>query len=258
MPKRLSFQLYTARDHGPLSATIETLAKIGYKEVEGYGGYDQVAGYGGVFHDAKNVRAMLDANGLTMPTSHCSLDMLEKDKRTVMKLAGTLGIRHFYCPYIMPADRPTDGKGWKAFGRRLDKIGSFYRGEGLTFGWHNHDFEFVALADGKTPHEHMFKAAPALEWEMDIGWIVRAGADPVKLIKKYAAQITAVHVKDLAPKGKNPEQDGWTDAGHGTVDWKAIFAALKKSRCLHFVLENDKPVDANSFAKKSFESISKF
>ena len=23
MPKRLSFQLYTARDHGPLSATIE-------------------------------------------------------------------------------------------------------------------------------------------------------------------------------------------------------------------------------------------
>ena len=87
MPKRLSFQLYSARNHPPMSATLEMLGRIGYKEVEGYGGYDAVAGYGGVFGDVKNMRAMMDANGLTMPTSHCSLDMLEKDKRGVMRIA---------------------------------------------------------------------------------------------------------------------------------------------------------------------------
>ena len=40
MPKRLSFQLYSARNHPPMSATLEILANTGYKEVEGFGGYD--------------------------------------------------------------------------------------------------------------------------------------------------------------------------------------------------------------------------
>ena len=66
------------------------------------------------------------------------------------------------------------------------RVGAIYRSEGITFGWHNHDFEFVTLPDGKTPHEHMFKGAPLLDWEMDIAWVIRGGGDPVKLIKKYA------------------------------------------------------------------------
>jgi sugar phosphate isomerase/epimerase len=258
MPKRLSFQLYSARNHPPMSATLEMLAKAGYKEVEGFGGYDAVAGYGGVFADTKAMRAMMDANGLSMPTSHCSLEMLERDKKGVMKIVDALGIRHLYCPYVMPADRPTDGNGWRAFGRRLAKVGVNYRTEGITFGWHNHDFEFVTLPDGKTPHEQMFKAAPALEWEMDIAWVIRGGADPVKLIKKYAQSITSVHIKDIAPKGKNADEDGWADVGHGTVDWKPIFAALKKSRVLHYVLEHDKPSDTTRFAQRSFEAAKNF
>ena len=258
MPKRLTFQLYSARNHPPMSATLEMLGKLGYKEVEGYGGYDSVAGYGGVFEDVKNMRAMMDANGLTMPTTHCSLDMLEKDKKGVLKIAATLGIRHIYCPYVMPDDRPKDSNGWRAFGRRLGKVAALYRAEGITFGWHNHDFEFVALPDGKTPHENIFKAAPALEWEMDIAWVVRGGGDPVKLIKKYASNITAVHVKDIAVKGQKADEDGWEDVGHGTIDWKPIFAALKKSRCLHYVCEHDKPSDTARFATRSFEAAKNF
>jgi sugar phosphate isomerase/epimerase len=258
MPKRLSFQLYSARNHPPMAATLEMLGKAGYKEVEGYGGYDQVTGYGGVFGDPKNMRAMMDANGLTMPTCHCSLEMLEKDRKSVLKIMETLGVRHVYCPYIMPNDRPADGKGWRAFGRRLAKAGIPLRAEGLTFGWHNHDFEFAKLPDGKTPHEHIFKAAPALEWEMDIAWVIRGGADPLKFIKKYAGNITAVHVKDIAPAGKNKDEDGWADVGHGTVDWKAIFAALKKTRVLHYIVEHDKPSDATRFAQRSIEAAKKY
>ncbi len=249
MPKRLSFQLYSARNHPPLSATLELLGKTGYREVEGYGG---------ILDDPKNLRAMLDANGLTMPTTHCGLDMLEKDKKGVLKLAHTLGVRHIYCPHIGADDRPTDAAGWKAFGRRLGKLGTAYRAEGIGFGWHNHDFEFVALPDGKTPHEYMFKAAPMLEWEMDIAWVIRGGGDPVKFIKKYAQNISAVHIKDIAPKGKNADEDGWSDVGHGTVDWKPIFAALKKTRVLYYVMEHDKPGDTTRFAQRSFEAAKAF
>ncbi len=249
MPKRLSFQLYSARNHPPLGATLELLGKTGYREVEGYGG---------IFDDPKTLRSMLDANGLSMPTSHFSLDMLENDKKGVMKIVQALGIRNIYCPSIAPDERPKDGGGWRAFGRRLAKAGSAYRLEGIGFGWHNHDFEFVTLADGKTPHEHMFKAAPGLDWEIDIAWVIRAGADPVKFIKKYAANISAAHIKDIAPKGKNADEDGWSDVGHGTVDWKPIFAALKKTRVLYYVMEHDKPSDTARFAKRSFEAAKAF
>ena len=248
MPKRLSYQLYSARNHSSLADIMKVLGETGYKEVEGYGG---------LYADAAGLKSLMDQNGLTMPTAHFGLDMLENDKKGALKVLKTLGIRHIYCPHIAVEDRPKDSAGWKAFGKRLGKIATFYRGEGYSFGWHNHDFEFVALPDGKIPHEVMFKAAPMLDWEMDVAWVIRGGADPLKYIRKYAANITAAHIKDIAEKGKNADEDGWADVGHGTVDYKPLLAALKKTRARHYVLEHDKPADAARFAKRSFETVSK-
>jgi sugar phosphate isomerase/epimerase len=248
MPKRLSFQLYSARNHSSLADTIKVVADAGYKEVEGYGG---------LYADAAGLKALMDTHGLTMPTGHFGLEDLENDKKGTLKTLKTLGIRHIYCPYILPNDRPKDSAGWKAFGKRLGKIATFYRGEGYSFGWHNHDFEFVALPDGKTPHEMIFKVAPLLDWEIDVAWVIRGGSDPIRFIKKYAGNITAAHIKDIAAKGQKADEDGWEDVGHGTVDWKPIMAALKKTRIRHYVMEHDKPSDAARFAKRSFDAASK-
>ncbi len=78
-------------------------------------------------------------------------------------------------------------KGWRNFGKRLGKIAAFYRGEGYSFGWHNHDFEFIALPDGKKPHEMIFKGAPVARLGSRHCMDHRGGADPIKFIKKYAA-----------------------------------------------------------------------
>ncbi len=248
MPKRLSIQLYSARNHSSLADTMQIVADAGYKEVEGYGG---------LYADAAGLKGLLTKHGLTMPTGHFGLDALENDKKGTLKVLNTLGIRHIYCPHIMPDDRPKDSNGWKAFGKRLGKIAAFYRGEGYSFGWHNHDFEFVALPDGKIPHDMIFKGAPLLDWEIDIAWVIRGGSDPLKFIKKYAGNITAAHIKDIATKGKKTDEDGWEDVGHGTVDWKPIMAALKKTRIRHYVMEHDKPSDTARFAKRSFDAASK-
>jgi sugar phosphate isomerase/epimerase len=157
----------------------------------------------------------------------------------------------------MPDKRPKNAAGWKKFGKRLAAIGEWARGEGFTFGWHNHDFEFVKLATGETPHEIIFDAAPMLDWEIDVAWVVRAKANPVTWIKRYADRITTVHVKDIAPKGECMDEDGWADVGHGTVNWQACFAALKNSRTLHYVMEHDNPNNVERFAKRSFDHVSK-
>lgn len=248
MPKRLSFQLYSARNFPPLKDTLAMLARIGYREVEGFGG---------VYDKPEAFRRMLGNNDLTMPTGHFGLDMLENQRPRVLDIARALGVRQIYAPYLAPDQRPRTASGWRSFGKRLAYIGQWVRSEGFGFGWHNHDFEFVQLPSGESPHEIMFEAAPMLDWECDAAWVARAKANPVTWIKRYADRITSVHVKDIAPRGECADEDGWADPGHGTVNWTACFAALKNSRALHYVMEHDNPNNLERFARRSFGYVSK-
>lgn len=243
-----SAQLYSARDFTPWEDVYATLAKLGYRETEGYGA---------VYADAAATRAALDWHGLTMPTGHFSLDALEKDFEATKTTAKTLGIQTIYCPYILPDQRPTDAAGWRAFGARLAAIGRQVTAAGFGFGWHNHDFEFKAFADGTTPMQAILEAAPEIEWEMDVAWVVRGGADPLAWIAQHGGRVTAAHVKDIAPAGENAGEDGWADVGHGVVNWRVILKALKeKTRTAHFVVEHDKPSDFSRFASRSIAALS--
>ena len=249
MPTRFSFQLYSARLQPPLNKTIAMLASLGYKEVEGFGG---------IYDEPEKLRKVMDKNDITMPTGHFGIDMLEKDKKKVLGLAATLGISKLVSPYLMPEDRPSTAKGWKELGKRIGGIAETYRAEGHSLAWHNHDFEFVEFKDGTTPHEHMFDAAPLLDWEIDVAWIVRGKSNPFKWIKRYAGAITCLHIKDIAKKGENADEDGWADIGFGTIDWPKVMGAIQETRCVHFILEHDKPSDVERFAKRSMATVKKF
>ncbi|MCF3640086.1 sugar phosphate isomerase/epimerase [Rhizobium sp. TRM95111] len=247
----VSFQLYSARNFQPFSGIFRQLAAAGYSEVEGYG-----ALYASL-DDAtiERTKAELDDNGLAMPTAHFGLDMLEQDVDRVLKIAGTLAIKTIYCPYLMPDDRPKDADGWRGFGERLQTASVPYRAAGLGFGWHNHDFEFVPLADGSCAQDRIFEGGPDLEWEADIAWIIRGGGDPFAWIAKYGDRITAVHVKDIAPAGQNANEDGWADVGHGTVAWPALVKALAATKAKHFIVEHDNPSDIGRLITRSIASI---
>jgi sugar phosphate isomerase/epimerase len=248
MPARFSFQLYSARNHPPLEATLKMLAAAGYKDVEGYGG---------VYSNPARLRKSLDRLGLSMPSGHFAVEMMEKKKSEVLATASSLGMNKLVVPYLVPDDRPKSTKGWRDFGKRLDAIAQDYRAEGFGVAWHNHDFEFMKLKDGSVPHDVMFGAAPLLDWEIDVAWVVKGGGNPVKYIKQYAHAITLAHIKDIAPRGQNADEDGWCDIGDGTVKWKEIMAALGRTRCMHYIMEHDKPADAARFAKRSIAAARK-
>ena len=103
----------------------------------------------------------------------------------MLEIAKAVGIETIYCPYLLPDQRPDSGKGWHAFGQRLQKAGAPYRDAGLGFGWHNHDFEFKKTADGALPQTAIFEGGPDLEWEADIAWVIRGGADPLQWIDDH-------------------------------------------------------------------------
>ncbi|WP_322987777.1 sugar phosphate isomerase/epimerase [Hoeflea sp.] len=240
-----SFQLYSARNFLPWSDVLAMVAAAGYTQVEGFGG---------VYEDPAGFRRALDANGLTMPSGHFSIDALESDIESVLAIAAALGIERIFCPHLDAEHRPTDRAGWEAFARRLSAVGTKIRAAGLKFGWHNHNFEFAPLADGTMPMQILLEAAPEIEWEADIAWIIRGGADPIDWIARHGDRITAVHVKDIAPDGEAADEDGWADVGHGTVDWPGLFKQLAAhSPVKLFIMEHDNPSDAKRFATRSIE-----
>jgi sugar phosphate isomerase/epimerase len=243
----IGFQLFSARNF-PLADVLKKVAALGYTHVEGYG-----ALYANP--DPAALKALLDANGLTMPTAHISLGDLEDTSKT-LKLAETLGIKVAVCPWLAPDQRPTSADGWKAFGDKLQKIGKPLQDAGLTFGYHNHDFEFVSY-DGKYAMDLLLEAAPAVNVEADVAWIVRGKADPATWLPKFGDRIVAVHVKDIAPAGENANEDGWADVGHGTMDWQALQTAIKAhTNARYWVMEHDNPSDDARFAQRSFAAVS--
>jgi sugar phosphate isomerase/epimerase len=243
-PMNVSYQLYSSRKFMPWDGVLKTLASLGYTQVEGIDG---------VYEDPAGFRALLDAEGLTMPSGHFSVPVLEAELPPTLAIARTLGIERIYAPFLPAADRPTDRDGWTAFAKRLSTIGERLRAAGLKFGWHNHEFEFVRLADGTTPMQVILDTATDLDWEADIAWIIRGGGDPAVWIKRYGGRITAVHVKDIAPAGGKTDEDGWADVGQGTVAWAKLVPALRAVGVNLFIMEHDNPADATRFAASSIQ-----
>ncbi|MFD1910875.1 sugar phosphate isomerase/epimerase family protein [Halodurantibacterium flavum] len=244
-----SYQLWSSRNFPPLTETLKLLASLGYVQVEGFGG---------MFTDPSGVNeleAALKASGLSMPTAHLPLQMVEDDPDRVIAIARRLGLQKVFIPYLVAEDRPADAAGWRDFGARLQAAGEPLRAAGLGFGWHNHDFEFAPLPDGTIPMEAILAGGPDLEWEADIAWIVRGGGDPFDWIARHGRRITAAHVKDIAPAGMNTHEDGWADPGHGTLDWPALIAALDNTNCQFFVMEHDNPDDHHRFASRAIAAF---
>jgi sugar phosphate isomerase/epimerase len=245
----ISYQLYCSRNFPPTSETLKMLEGAGYTEVEGYGA---------LFDDVEALKAAFEGRNLKLTSSHMAVEFLEAEPAKALEIAKDFGIHTICAPYLADDERPTDAAGWTAFGVRLAKIGAPFVAAGINFGWHNHDFEFVALDTGELPIDLMIAAAPDLKLELDLGWVKRAGHEPVEWINKYAGRIAAAHIKDIAPAGENADEDGWADVGHGIMDWAAIHAALQAAGVDHYVVEHDNPSDHQRFATRSLAAASRF
>ncbi len=247
-----SYQLYSSRNFPPLSEVLVMLAKAGYQGVEGYG--ELYANSASLLHLAE----ALHTSGLVMPSGHFDLEQVEDSPNWVLTVAKTLGMQTVVVPWLEPHQRPKDARGWWELGTLLQAASAPLRAEGLNFAWHNHDFEFVKTPEGVIPQEALLEGGPGLKWEMDVAWVIKGGEDPLAWIAAHGHRLVAAHVKDIAPAGQNPDEEGWADVGHGTVDWKTILAALRAVGVSNFIMEHDNPSDDARFARRALVSVKSY
>ena len=244
-----AYQLYSSRNFPPLDRTLAMLAEVGYGAVEGYGALlanDEAIA---------TLEVALGQTGLAMPSAHIGLDRIQTESEAVLAITRRLGIQTIIVPYLVPDDRPSDAKGWRAFADEVAEAGKPLVDAGLSFGWHNHDFEFEVLPTGERPIDILLSAGDHVQLEFDLAWAVRAGEDPALWLECHGARLCAAHIKDIAPEGERAGEDGWADVGHGTLDWDFLYARLKALDVPSLIVEHDNPSDDRRFATRSIASL---
>jgi sugar phosphate isomerase/epimerase len=243
--KKVGLQLYTVRDlmKADLPGTLRKVAQIGYKEVE-------FAGYFG--RTPAQIRALLKQNGLTSPSSHIGLDILEKDSVRAFADAKAIGHQWVTMPYI-PEERRKTVDDWNKIIDLLNQLGPQAKAAGLRLAYHNHDFE-IRPVDGVRPLDLMLtKTDPSLvDFEMDLYWVVFGGGDPLDFFNRYPKRFALVHVKDSA----GPPDNKMVDVGQGKIDFPKIFAQSDKAGIKHYFVEHDQPADPIASIRNSYKYLS--
>jgi sugar phosphate isomerase/epimerase len=226
---------------GNVDRTLARLAEIGYTEVE-------PAGYHG--RTPAEFRRALDANGLTAPAAHIPVgDVRDKTSATI-DAARALGARWVVVPWLAPNERTADD--YRRVADVLNRAGEAARAAGMRVAYHNHDFELVPVGGTRPLDLLLERTDPNLvDFELDLYWAVKAGADPLAYFSRWPGRFPLVHVKDSA----GPPEHRQTDVGAGTINFAQLFAQRGQAGTRHFFVEHDDPADPLAFAAASFRAL---
>ncbi|HZP16781.1 MAG TPA: hypothetical protein VFB00_02370, partial [Terriglobales bacterium] len=148
---KVGVQLYTVRDamQKDFEGTLARVAKIGYKEVE-FAGY--LADVGKLNPPPKRVREMLDADGLSAPSTHVPYASLAVGNwPRVIEAAEILGHKYIVNPSIDRQLAKT-ADGWKKAAETFNRAGTESLRSGIQLAYHNHVEEFKPV-EGKLPYD---------------------------------------------------------------------------------------------------------
>jgi sugar phosphate isomerase/epimerase len=218
----VGLQLYSVREQLPkdFDGTLHQLSGVGIQVVE-------AAGY---FHKSPaEFKQSIEQAGLRCVSTHHALMELKPKLDQWIDYAHTLGLEYIICSWA-GVHRDPAGKGamnlddWRYAADEFNQIGEKIKAAGLTFGYHNHHVEF-GTENGVVFYDELLKRTDPkyVVFEMDCGWVVVGGHNPVEYLSKTPKRFHLLHVKDFAKQPDGKELN--VALGRGTIDYKPILAA---------------------------------
>jgi sugar phosphate isomerase/epimerase len=204
----IALQLYSVRAdcQKDLPGTLAAVARMGYQGVE-------FADYYG--RGAKELRRMLDANGLKAVSTHIMLDEMMGDKLgPTIEFNQVLGNPRLTLRWVSPTKTIQP---WYDVARSLNEIAGKLKPHGMNVGFHNHPHELVPV-EGKLPLDVILdNTSKDVTMQLDLGSVMKSGADPIAYLKRYPGRARTMHVKDYSPSNDKPL------IGEGVMNFKEIF-----------------------------------
>lgn len=240
----IAAQLYTLREFlktpADMARTLKRVKKIGYDAA-------QISGVGPI-EPAELRRIMLDA-GVEPIGGHISLDEFRADVGKAIADCRGWGISYVAIPWLS-YKAFTSMDDWKKLGREFDGYAKRLAQAGITLQYHNHMFEFERFGirkgrGGRTILDLLYANTRLLQAELDIGWVVRGGHDPVAWVGKLAGRIDQVHLKDWGIVANEPV---WRAVGEGGINWPLVLKACKRAGTRDYIVEQDScPITGDPF-----------
>lgn len=253
--------LYTLRE--PMAAdakgTLQKVSKIGYKYVEATD-YTDGKFYGMAPEEFKNY---VNSLGMELISSHQGGITLDNADQTIADVKAA-GFKYLVVPVppmgnfnfnreTMTMSMSDDVEGVTEL---LKTIGQKCKDAGIEMLYHNHDFEFKANANGVVPMDYFLENIdPEIgNFQLDLFWITKAGADPLAYFEKYPGRFKIWHVKDMTTEGM------FAPVGQGTIDFGKILAQKDQAGMEYYIVEQDMTFDLAPLeaVKISFEGLKKF
>ncbi|HZJ20186.1 MAG TPA: sugar phosphate isomerase/epimerase [Pricia sp.] len=236
--------LYTVRDAmgTDAKATLKAVADANYKNIEA-AGYEDGKFYNMSPEDFKKYVKEL---GLTPISAHQGSVTLD-NADAMMADVKAAGFKYFVVPVPPmglfksdPDTRTMSMTGGAAnLARILDTLGEKAKAAGLKLLYHNHDFEFKKDGDGIVTIDYLLENCNPkfVNFQMDLYWVTKAGADPVAYFEKYPGRFKIWHVKDMDDQGR------FAPVGEGKIDFARILANKKLSGMKYYMVEQDMTFD---------------
>ena len=230
----MAIQLYTLRDHiqtaEDFDRTLARLAGWGVKDV-------QISGIGDI--PAETQREILKKHGVSVCVTHKSFDWMRQDLPAVIEHHKTIN-----CDAVGIGSAPGEARGSieavRAFIKEAEAVGAGLQAAGMTFNYHNHDFEFRPLDDTDTCMMDLLlnEADPALlHFIPDVGWIHYAGQDPAAVLRKMAGRVKVIHFKDyVIDNGGNRR---FVSLGKGVVNLRECYETACELGIPYIAYEQD-------------------
>jgi len=237
MPRTpIALQLYSVREDcaRDVPGTLAAVAKMGYQGVEFAGYYER---------SAKELRKLLDDNGLRAAGSHIGLNVLLGDElpRTI-EFHRELGNQFLVIPWVDPRNMQTRAA-WLDFARTLNQIAEKLQPHGMYTGYHNHSHEFQPV-EGEAPWDTLAaNTAPGVVMQLDIGNCLHGGGDAMAFLRKWASRALTIHFKDFSSTNDKAL------VGEGDVPWSDVFEICETAANTHWYI-----VEQESYPSSPLES----
>lgn len=228
MKHKFAAQLFTLRKElkADFPAVLRKLKAMGWNAVQ----IDGLHGYSAV-----DIAAVLEETGLQTAGMHVSLDRMYNRLDEVLEEARLFKAKEMFCNSL-PGELQTV-EGYRLVKEQLNDVARRAESAGIRVGFHNHDFEFHTMVDGKFALEYLLDPADGnrIYAEIDSYWVKKGGQDPLAFMSKYPNRMPIMHLKDMT----NDERQTFAEIGSGSIEFAPLLQWGEANGVEWYAVEQD-------------------